>query len=184
MFFAEIREDTSASVLYDNIDYIFACVNNFAIPLSNVHIYDNRLIGDFVLPDTAIGYIKGGLTTIDSTTHLYSGMTTTNWISISSFRTVSSSVDGLSLYEDYTYQNYPNPFSHSTTIRYTLKNDAEVIVNVYSALGELVITKTLTEQSGVHEFVLNMRGYSSGYYFYRLSINGEMSTVQKLILIK
>ena len=51
------------------------------------------------------------------------------------------------------YPNHPNPFAHSTNIRYSLPREAFVTVNMYNALGQNIDMITIgMEQAGVHSF--------------------------------
>jgi hypothetical protein len=66
-------------------------------------------------------------------------------------------------------QNYPNPFNPSTTIRFSLPEASDVVLEVYDVLGRKVVTLAdgyLT--AGWHESVWETTGMSSGVYFYRL----------------
>lgn len=69
-------------------------------------------------------------------------------------------------------QNYPNPFNPSTTIRYSLPEQARVVIEVYDILGRLVttLTKELVN-AGYFEVVWNGTDASSvtvgsGTYIY------------------
>ncbi len=73
-------------------------------------------------------------------------------------------------------QNYPNPFNPRTEIGFYIKNDGQVIVNIYNALGQLV--RTLYEgrqNAGQHRLVWDARNNDgqvvpSGTYLYTLEI--------------
>lgn len=73
-------------------------------------------------------------------------------------------------------QNYPNPFNPTTTITYTLPENAEVKLSVYSLLGQEIQTlQNGYQQQGSHHVVwngLNNRGQQvpSGVYIYQLRV--------------
>lgn len=86
-------------------------------------------------------------------------------------------------------QNYPNPFNPSTTIEFSLARKADVKLEVYNTLGQLV--KTLlnsTKRAGKH-FVTwdgtnsNGKKVTSGVYFYKL-IAGDERKSRKMLLLK
>ncbi len=93
------------------------------------------------------------------------------------------------LVENYLYPNYPNPFNPITTIKFSLKNDSFVYLNVYDINGRLV--KKIVNgfyKSGVYSVIwdgTNLFGQkvSSGIYFYTLKVNNYFSK-KKLILLK
>ena len=87
-------------------------------------------------------------------------------------------------------QNYPNPFSTSTKIRYYLDNPADVTIKIYNIQGKLVglLLDNESISVGLHNIVWNgknARGtrVSSGIYFYQLNIN-ESSETKKMLLLK
>ncbi|MCP3681837.1 MAG: T9SS type A sorting domain-containing protein, partial [bacterium] len=80
--------------------------------------------------------------------------------------------------------NYPNPFNASTNISFNLEQKCDVNLNVYNLLGQKVIT--LVDQklkAGHHNVNWNASEYSSGIYFYRLTINKE-AFARKMTLLK
>ena len=86
-------------------------------------------------------------------------------------------------------QNYPNPFNPSTTIKYSIPQDAFVSIKVFNVLGERVaelVNKDL--KTGVHEVVFNAANLSSGFYFYIVEakgINGaKYFDSKKMILLR
>jgi len=82
------------------------------------------------------------------------------------------------------YQNSPNPFQQETTIRYQLKENASVRIDLYDLSGRHLLT--LTEgyhQAGEHEVILCGSALSCGIYIYRLRKNGE-SQAKKLLRVK
>jgi glucuronoarabinoxylan endo-1,4-beta-xylanase len=84
-------------------------------------------------------------------------------------------------------QNYPNPFSSSTTIGYALHRQVDTRVTVFDLLGRIVReTRTGNQSAGLHRMVwdgadASGRKVSPGVYFYRLQAGGE-SQVGKMIM--
>ena len=85
--------------------------------------------------------------------------------------------------------NYPNPFNPETTIRFSLENDAEVMVNIYNTRGQLVRSLVNGQKAaGMHSVVWNGmddngQSVSSGIYYYKMYA-GKYSSTRKMILMK
>jgi surface protein len=81
-------------------------------------------------------------------------------------------------------QNYPNPFNPTTTIRFGLPESADVTLEVYTVLGQRVMTLVNENRSaGWHTVSFNGAGLSSGVYVYRIQAGGMVQT-KKLMLVK
>ncbi|MCK6603433.1 MAG: hypothetical protein L6Q59_00915 [Ignavibacteriaceae bacterium] len=87
-------------------------------------------------------------------------------------------------------QNYPNPFNPSTTISFTLKEDAQVTMQIFTANGELAAELTSGYMTrGNHRVVWNAQDMTSGVYITVLNIS-EAATGRnirlsnKMILMK
>ena len=103
---------------------------------------------------------------------------------------VLSNEEQLILPEQVTlFQNYPNPFNPSTKIRFLLKNDSEVNLNIYDSNGKAVLNLFEGFQSaGSKSFSWNGTNQSgqkvtTGIYIYRLDVNG-IAYNKKMIFIK
>jgi 1,4-alpha-glucan branching enzyme len=81
--------------------------------------------------------------------------------------------------------NYPNPFNPSTTLRFSLPEQAEVRVQVFNLLGQKVSTLINNEvrQAGIHTVTFDGSQRASGMYFAVFEI-GKQRFVQKMTLIK
>lgn len=89
-------------------------------------------------------------------------------------------------------QNYPNPFNPTTTIEFSLPEDALVTLKVYNVLGQEV--KTLLDKEffyeGKDEVSFDAGKLSSGVYFYRIMVEGvgenagKFTQVKKMVLMK
>jgi hypothetical protein len=82
-------------------------------------------------------------------------------------------------------QNYPNPFNPSTTIEFTLPEDARAVLKIYDLQGREVATLVDEDRkAGVyHQVVFDASRLASGLYFYRLQA-GSLQTIKKMLLIK
>ena len=81
-------------------------------------------------------------------------------------------------------QNYPNPFNPITMIRYSLKDDSKVTLDVYDVLGNKVKSLVNSYQNaGIYEIIFDGSDISSGIYFYHLKA-GQFTEIKKLVLIK
>lgn len=83
-------------------------------------------------------------------------------------------------------QNYPNPFSSSTSILYDLDKQADVKVTIYDVLGREVRTLVAGAQApGSYRVIWDGRNSSGrtvapGVYLYRLQVKGK-SEVKKML---
>ncbi len=90
------------------------------------------------------------------------------------------------------YQNHPNPFNPTTTIRYSIERRGRVRLAVYDAAGQLVRTLVDQVQSPVasgYSVVWDATNDSgnraaSGVYFYKLTASGGYQAVKKLVLLR
>ncbi len=81
-------------------------------------------------------------------------------------------------------QNYPNPFNPSTTIKYSIANQANVQLQVFDAIGNLVETLIDKAQTaGVYTVEFTAKGISSGVYYYQLKTDNFKET-KKFVLMK
>ena len=70
------------------------------------------------------------------------------------------------------YNNFPNPFNPSTSIRFSIPTPGMVKIDIFNALGrkvETLIDKRLT--AGVHEVTFTAKSLSSGIYYFRITAN-------------
>jgi len=87
------------------------------------------------------------------------------------------------------YQNYPNPFNPSTNIRFDLKDQSTVTLDVYNTLGQMVDKWNYgLMDAGRYSELIDMSRHASGIYFYRLSAIGNkgenFESIKKLVLMK
>ncbi len=82
------------------------------------------------------------------------------------------------------HQNYPNPFNPATTIEFSVVEDANVKLSVYSLTGELVADLINTEMSkGSYRYTFDASKLASGTYIYTLT-NGVNQLSRKMTLLK
>lgn len=82
------------------------------------------------------------------------------------------------------FDNYPNPFNPSTTIKFNLRTAGMAAVKIYDVLGREI--KTILDgylEAGPHSLLFDARGLTSGIYFYKFT-SGSYSAIKKMILIK
>jgi len=83
--------------------------------------------------------------------------------------------------------NYPNPFSGSTSIMYTLPTDAKVNISLFNQQGQLVKVITETEAgAGTHYLVFDSFGLEAGVYYYTLKATGgsNLNETKRMIITR
>jgi hypothetical protein len=81
------------------------------------------------------------------------------------------------------YQNFPNPFNPSTTIKFELPKSSHVSLAVYDILGrEQSVLVNERRNAGVYEVKFDGSNLASGVYFYRLEAGDFVQTKKLLIL--
>lgn len=87
------------------------------------------------------------------------------------------------------YPNYPNPFSQTTTITYSLLQPSQVELKIYNVMGQLV--KTLVngyQTTGVYSMIWDGKDsdgnlLASGSYIYQIN-TGKFNAVKNMMLLK
>ena len=80
-------------------------------------------------------------------------------------------------YELVLNANYPNPFSNTTTVSYTIPEESVVQVGVYDLLGRRVEVPVYARQSaGPHTFTFDGTNLADGVYVLRLIAAGRQVT--------
>lgn len=87
------------------------------------------------------------------------------------------------------YNNYPNPFNPTTNIAFSLKEQANVSIDIFNVKGQLV-KRLINGQmpAGNHTITWtgkdeNQKQVSSGVYFYRMQTN-NYTTTKKMLMMK
>jgi hypothetical protein len=82
-------------------------------------------------------------------------------------------------------QNYPNPFNPTTTIEFTLEEDAHVVLNLYDVTGREIATLVNDDRkAGYYQSVtVDASHLGTGMYVYRLEANGKVLS-RKMLLVK
>jgi hypothetical protein len=81
-------------------------------------------------------------------------------------------------------QNYPNPFNPNTLIKYSVRNDGIVTLEVFNLLGEKVaILVNEIQIAGRYEIDFDASDLSSGIYVYSLK-SGNFNSLKKMVLLR
>jgi photosystem II stability/assembly factor-like uncharacterized protein len=82
-------------------------------------------------------------------------------------------------------QNFPNPLNPATTIAFSIKEESNVSLIVYDALGREVIALINSEQkvAGKYNITFDATNLPSGIYIYKLTA-GSFVDVKKMVLMK
>ncbi|MDZ7658315.1 N-acetylmuramoyl-L-alanine amidase [Fodinibius sp.] len=80
--------------------------------------------------------------------------------------------------------NYPNPFSESTTINFSLERSGKVRITIWDVAGRMVdeVTDQFYEADS-HAEIWDASAYASGVYFCRMQFEDQL-LVQKMVLVK
>ena len=81
-------------------------------------------------------------------------------------------------------QNIPNPFNPSTSISYSIPENAFVALKIYDVLGnEVEVLINEQKEPGNYQIDFNASELSSGIYYYTLT-EGNFTSTKKMILVK
>lgn len=87
--------------------------------------------------------------------------------------------------EYFLSQNYPNPFNPTTVINYELRAVSFASLKIYDVLGNEVATLVNEKKSaGTYEVEFDGSHISSGIYFYRLEVDGDIIDTKRMVLLK
>ena len=94
--------------------------------------------------------------------------------------------------KDFTlYQNFPNPFNPTTTVRFDLKGNSVVKLDIFNMLGQKVKELDMGRMIvGNYSRNIDLSQYASGVYFYRIEAtslsnpNKMFTQVKKMLLIR
>jgi hypothetical protein len=143
-------------------------------PVLGVYVWPNAYIGQTFTDE--IFYLKSWI------------RDRLNWVNDNLPGEVVSVEDEVIPIEFILNQNYPNPFNPTTTISFSLATNCYLKLEIYNQLGEKV--KTIYEgekNAGVYKYLVDFSEYSSGVYFYTLSINSEnikLKETKKMVLLR
>jgi hypothetical protein len=96
--------------------------------------------------------------------------------------------------KDALLQNFPNPFNPDTWIPYQLRGNANVVIKIYSATGQLVRTLNLGHKPAGFYTEKKKAAYwdgrneagehvASGVYFYQIKA-GDFNATRKMVIVK
>ena len=89
---------------------------------------------------------------------------------------------------DALYENFPNPFNPTTTIKYSLKENRHTKLVIYNSLGQVICTLVNDRQdAGIHNVRWDGKDefgkqVSSGLYIYRLKAGSFVKTRRMTML--
>jgi hypothetical protein len=129
---------------------------------------------------------------VDTLANVICGRTATLSPFVLAVSDVQSGVDdgGQELPSRYTlYQNVPNPFNPTTTIRYNIAADVHVRLVIFDVAGR-VVRRLVDENQQADSYAVTWDGVNdtgqavaTGIYFYRIEAGGFLQT-KKMLLLK
>ena len=78
-------------------------------------------------------------------------------------------------------QNYPNPFTGTTAVPFTLPSASDVHFFVMDAMGKIVYTDKGFFHEGDNVYTLDLGDYATGIYYYGIVVDGQRQ-MRKLIV--
>lgn len=78
-------------------------------------------------------------------------------------------------------QNYPNPFSNTSTIEFNTPTAEVVELTVFNLLGEEIKTERISASVGKNVYTLKANDFENGVYFYQLNYQAERITKRFIV---
>ena len=90
---------------------------------------------------------------------------------------------GYSLIDAQLFQNYPNPASDATTIKFSLPHQGSVVLNLYNLYGQIIQKYTGNFLSaGFHQIDWNTNTLDQGVYFFSLQFENKTFNIKTMVL--
>ncbi|MCK4359339.1 MAG: T9SS type A sorting domain-containing protein, partial [Candidatus Cloacimonetes bacterium] len=158
---------------------------SFTTPLNNTPVYPDD-VGNYEMPIAPGAYNMTA--TLDGYTEhtingvrVYAGVATTANFTLTTIPT-DDPISDISTTK--LNQNYPNPFSSTTSISYYLPKSDNMKLQIYNARGQLVETLVDNHETvGNHSLIWDVKNLSSGIYFYKLTTK-DKTFIKKMILMR
>ena len=146
-----------------------------------------------MLSGFAFNYIRNEVPAMDNGPHAWPDRTEVLRDILTWFENIFDEPIGVDplAFRNRLYDAYPNPFNPTTTIKYEIKESAQVTLKIYNVAGQLVRTLVDDVQAPKEGGLakewngLNDQGQpvSSGVYFYKL-VTKNFSQTKKMVLLK
>jgi len=81
------------------------------------------------------------------------------------------------------FQNYPNPFTETTTIKFHLPKAAITALSLFDIHGQTILQTQQHYETGTHTILLNSDQLTSGAYFYQVATPFGVAT-KKMMIVK
>jgi hypothetical protein len=107
----------------------------------------------------------------------------TAWVQAGSPELPANAIDELSYGGSLMLQNFPNPFSGETQIRFMIRHvSPNVLLQIYDITGTKVATlKDDKPDQGLNEISWDASGYKPGIYYIRLKTDESIETIKAVL---
>lgn len=108
----------------------------------------------------------------------------TQGIDNSQYRSVvldPASISTLDLTKFDVDQNYPNPFSESSEIRFSTTDNSTVEFKVFNMLGAVIYNKNFKTSKGLNTIRIEANSFAPGVYIYSIT-NGDKTITKRMIV--
>ena len=79
-------------------------------------------------------------------------------------------------------QNFPNPSSITTDIKFYVEGNDDATILVYNMLGDVVSSQTIKTIVGENKVTINTSELAAGTYIYTLKYKGATATKRMIVL--
>jgi hypothetical protein len=111
------------------------------------------------------------------------GLIYTAWVQAGSPVMPANAIDEFTNGSSFLLQNFPNPFSGETKIRYLIRqSNSTVSLQIYDVTGTLVATlRNEKPDQGVNGTRWDATGYKPGIYYIRLKTDDSIETIKAVL---
>lgn len=149
--------------------------------LNNINSTHEFHLPFFIILNLAVG---GNWPGPPNTATLFPDTLFVDYVRVYGLSTGIQDIDGSNESDQSLKQNYPNPFSLSTTISFNLPSKSMVSLVVINSNGQQVASIEASElPAGSHTREWDATGFPGGVYYYRLQA-GTLVETKKLTLLK